>query len=48
MFNSKKIILTAVIFLSGCSVIEGGAAENDKNASFEICGEVIDMQELVK
>ncbi len=48
MFNGKKIILAAVIFLSGCSAIEGGTAENDINSSFEVCGEEINLQELVK
>lgn len=48
MFCSKKFILAAIIFLSGCSVIEGETAEIDKNITFEICGEEMNLNELVK
>ncbi len=48
MFCSKKFILAAIIYLSGCSVIEGETAEIDKNITFEICGEEMNLNELVK
>ncbi len=48
MFCGKKIILAAILFLSGCSVVESEIAEGDKNIAFEICGEEISLNELVK
>ena len=48
MLCNKKIILAAILFLSGCSVIEGETAESNKNIAYEICGEKIDLNELAK
>lgn len=48
MLCSKKNILAAILFLSGCSVIEGETTESNKNIAFEICGEEINLNELVK
>lgn len=48
MLCSKRIVFAAILFLSGCSVVDGEMKENNKNIVIEICDEKISLNELVR